>query len=106
MSYGQGLLISLIMMIVWALMSGLFNYVYVHYIDPEFVDKLQQGMVDFMERNRVPASEIAKGTARFDEMRNDFGKSLLSGLTTGLLFGTVLGLLVSIFTKRKHPEFE
>lgn len=106
MSYWQGVIITLLLMLCWGLASALFNYVYVHYIDPEFVDNLQAGMVEFMERNRVPEAEIEKGTARFAEMKSDFGKSLLSGLTSGLGFGTVLGLLVSIFTKRNHPEFE
>lgn len=106
MTYGQGVILALLLMLCWGLASALFNYVYVHYIDSEFVDKLQAGMVEFMERNRVPESEIEKGTARFAEMKSDFGKSMFSGLTSGLGFGTVLGLLVSIFTKRNRPEFE
>jgi len=106
MSYGRGFLIAFIMMLIWGMCSALFNYVYVHYIDPEFVDNLRDEMVDFMERNRVPEVEIEKGTARFEEMKGDFSKSLISGLTSGLSFGAVLGLLISIFTKRNQPEFE
>ncbi len=106
MTYKQGLIITLFIGLIWGFFSALFNYLYVHYIDPEFVDRMRDGMVDFMERNRVPQVQIEKSTAQFEEMKSSFGKALFSGLKSGLVAGVIFGLIVPIFTKRSQPEFE
>lgn len=106
MTYKQGLVITLFIGLIWGFFSALFNYLYVHYIDPEFVDRMREGMVDFMERNRVPQTQIEKSTVQFDEMKSSFGKALFSGLKSGLVSGVIFGLIVPIFTKRSLPEFE
>jgi hypothetical protein len=105
MSYGQGVTISAILLLIAGIMSGLFNYTYLTYIDPDFVDRLQASMVDFMERNNVPEDQIAKSTVRFDEMRTSFGKALLTGVTNGLGGGVIMGLIISAFTKRNPSDF-
>ncbi|MFD1470753.1 DUF4199 domain-containing protein [Hymenobacter caeli] len=106
MSYGQGMVIAIIMLLISGLASGVFNYVFLTYIDPEFVDSMKDGMTKFMESNNIPDDQIAKGTAKLDEMRKGFGSSVLTGVTNGLVSGLVLGLIVSAFTKRNASEFE
>ncbi|GAA3983428.1 DUF4199 domain-containing protein [Hymenobacter antarcticus] len=106
MTFGQGLTIAMIMMLITGFVSGLFNYLYVHYIDPEFVERMKAGMTEFMERNNVPDEQIETSTARLDGMNVGIGKALLGGLGNGLGFGLFLGLIVSAFTKKSKPEFE
>jgi len=106
MTFGQGLTIALVMMLMTGIVSSLFNYLYVHYIDPEFVERMKAGMTEFMERNNVPDEQIEKSTARLDGMNVSVGKALLGGLGNGIGLGLVLGLIVSAFTKRNPPEFE
>ena len=106
MSFGQGMMIAVVMLLISGIVSGLFNYVYLHYIDPEFVDRMKSGMVEFMERNNVPDEQIEKSTAKMDDMQTNLIKSLLNGLGSGLAGGVVMGLVVSAFTKRNAPEFE
>lgn len=106
MSYSQGIIITIIMLLLSGLVSALFNYLYVNYIDPEFVDRMKGEMVVFMERNGVSDSQIAKSTAQFEEMRPPFARVLLNGIRNGLIGGTLLGLIVSAFTKRKPADFE
>lgn len=106
MSFGQGVLIAIIMLLISGSVSGLFNYVYLHYIDAEFVARMKTGMVEFMERNNVPDDQIELSAAKVDEMKKGLVASLFSGLSGGLALGLVLGLIVSLFTKRSQPEFE
>ena len=106
MSFTQGLTIALIMVLISSIISSLFNYVYLHYIDTDFVERMKAGMTEFMERNNVPEDQVAKGTAKFDEMNAGVGKSLLNGIKSGLIGGLILGAIVSAFTKRSAPEFE
>lgn len=106
MNFNQGLIISIIMLLILGITSSLFNYVYLHFIDTDFIAHLKAGITEFMERNNVPDDQIAKSTARMDEMNMDLLKSLISGVTRGLGMGLILGAIVTAFTKRSAPEFE
>ena len=106
MSFGQGLTIAIVMLLISGIAAGLFNYVYLHFIDPDFVERMKTGMVEFMERNNVPDEQIEKSTARLGEMNVGIGKALLNGVLSGLGGGLIMGSIVSVFTKRKPPEFE
>lgn len=106
MSFGQGLTIAIVMLLISSIAAGLFNYVYLHFIDPDFMERMKTGMVEFMERNNVPDEQIEKSTARLGEMNVGIGKALLNSLLGGLGSGLIMGSIVSIFTKRKSPEFE
>ena len=106
MSFSQGLIIAIVMLLILGLTSSLFNYIYLHFIDKEFVSRLKAGMTEFMERNNVPDDQIAKSVARMDEMNMDLLKTLVSGITRGLGTGLILGAIVTAFTKRSAPEFE
>ena len=106
MSFGQGVIIALVMMLIIGIASSIFSYLHVHFIDPDFVANLKAGMTEFMEKNNVPDDKIAEGTARFDEMNASLPKSLLSGVTRGLGVGLILGAIITAFTKRSAPEFE
>ena len=106
MNFGQGIIIALIMMLIIGITTSIFNYIHVHFIDPDFVTRLKAGMTEFMERNNVPEDKIAEGTVRFDEMNVGLPKSLLNGITRGLGAGLILGAIVTAFTKRSAPEFE
>lgn len=106
MSFSQGLIIALIMLLIAGIASSLFNYLYVHTIDPEFVNNLKLQMREFMERNNVPDDQIEQSTARFDEMKTSLGKALIDGITRGIGSGLLLGAIITAFTKRSAPEFE
>ena len=106
MSYGQGVIIAVIMLLIAGVVSGMFSYVFLTYIDPDFVGRMKDSMTRFLESNNVPDDQIAKSTAKLDEMHQGLGKSLLTGATNGLGCGVILGLIVSAFTKRNRPDFE
>ena len=106
MTFGQGMAISMVMLLISGIVAGLFNYLYVHYIDPDFVERMKAGLTEFMVRNNVPDEQIEKSTTRLDEMNVGFGKALFAGLRNGVGGGLILGAIVSVFTKRNSSEFE
>jgi TM2 domain-containing membrane protein YozV len=106
MSYGQGVVIAAVMLLISGVIASVFNYVYVNYVDPEFVDHMKEGLTAFMERSRVPDEQIAQSVAKFEEMRPPLGTGLLKGVMNGLGWGAVLGIIISAFTKRKPADFE
>ena len=106
MNFKQGLVIAMIMILISAIIASLFNYLYLNYIDTDFVERMKAGMTEFMERNNVPESQIAESTAKFDEMNAGLAKSIFSGLKNGVIGGLIIGAIISAFTKRSQPEFE
>lgn len=107
MSYGQGVQIAAVALLLSGVLSSLFNYVYVQYVDPEFVDRMVAQMNDFMERNNVPESTIAENTSKLEtELKPTLTRAVLKGLQNGVLGGLFLGLIISAFTKRKPADFE
>ncbi|RZK35049.1 MAG: DUF4199 domain-containing protein, partial [Hymenobacter sp.] len=101
MSYGEGLGIGTVLSLVSGIVSALFNYV-----DPDFVGRMKSDMAAFMERNRVPQAQIDQSTAKLDDMNPTPAKALLNGVKNGLIGGTLLGAIISAFTKRKVADFE
>jgi len=106
MTYLQGVLIALIMLLLSSLVAALFNYMYVNYVDPDFVGRMKDEMTEFMERNRVPQAQIDESIAKFNDMSPTPIRALLNGLKNGLIGGVIIGGIISIFTKRKVADFE
>jgi hypothetical protein len=106
MTYGQGVIIALVMLLISSFISSVFNYLYVNYVDPSYIENMKAQMTEFMERSNVPEDQIAKSTAKFDEMNPAPLMMLVNALKNGLIGGTILGAIISIFTKRKPADFE
>jgi hypothetical protein len=107
MSYGQGVLIVLMLSLISGTMSGLFNYLYVNFIDPEYALRMRTDMEAWMSTlPGVQDEQIEKSMADMtdDKMKSplQIGKTILSSAVSGI----IVGLIVSIFTRRSRPEFE
>jgi flagellar biosynthesis protein FliQ len=107
MSYGQGVMIVVILSLVSGTLSGLFNYVYVNFIDPDYAARMRADMEAWMSSfNGIPDEQIEKTLAGLSDEKVksplQIGQTLLSSAFGGL----IVGLLISIFTRRNRPEFE
>ncbi|MCB2377578.1 DUF4199 domain-containing protein [Hymenobacter sp. BT635] len=107
MTYGQGLLIVVVLSVISGLMSGIFNYVYVNFIDPDYALRMRTDLEAWMSTiPNVPEEQIEKSLEGMSDEQikspTQIGKSLM-GAAVG---GVITGLIVSIFTKHKRPEFE
>jgi hypothetical protein len=107
MSFKEGLIISLILGIVLGLISGVFGYLYVNFLDTDYLQRQRDDMEAWMSTlPNVTEEQIEKSLAG---MNDDKGKSLLTigaGLLNGAVGGFLLGLIISAFTKHTRPEFE
>lgn len=106
MTYVQGVTIAIVMLLVSGLTTALFNYLYINYIDTEFITRMKEEMTAFMQRNNIPDKQIAESTAKFDEMSPSFGMAIVNGIKNGLIGGVLFGAIISAFTKRKPADFD
>ncbi|WBA43751.1 DUF4199 domain-containing protein [Hymenobacter canadensis] len=106
MTFGQGVIISIVLGTISAILTGAFNYVYINFIDPDYVTAMRADMEAWMMGMNVPEDQLDKALA--DISQEKMGSVLSIGKVTlgGSIGGAVLGLIISAFTKHKLPEFE
>lgn len=98
MSYGQGLMISLVTVMLSLILVGIYRYIYLTIINPAAFEEIWVKAAAEMEAQGQSddAIEMALGLAK-----KFFWIAFLVG---GLFWGCILGLIVSIFTQKKAPE--
>jgi hypothetical protein len=98
MSYGQGLGIAMITVIVSIVVGMIFSYVYLNMIDPSAFDAIWEKAAADMEAKGQSQEQIDMGLG--------WGKKLfwLFYLVGGAFWGLIIGLVVTIFTQKKAPE--
>ncbi|RPD47583.1 DUF4199 domain-containing protein [Hymenobacter sediminis] len=106
MTYGQGLVIAMVMGVISGLFTGIFNYIYVNFIDINYVDAMRADMEAWLVSKNVPEEQLEKSLA--DISMEKLGSPLNIAKTAfgGILFGLVFALIISAFTKNTRPEFE
>ena len=98
MSYGQGLGIAMVTVLVSILVGMIFSYVYLNMIDPSAYDAIWEKAAADMEAQGQSQDAI--------EMGLGWGKKLfwVFYLVGGAFWGLIIGLVVTIFTQKKAPE--
>jgi Protein of unknown function (DUF4199) len=98
MSYGQGVGIAFWIALISLIINFIVTYVYVSFIDPGAMQLFYDTQAEQMSEKGMQDEQI--------EMAMNFTKMLFWPiyLFFGLLFGVIMGLIVSIFTQKKNPE--
>ena len=106
MSYGQGLGIGTVLSAVVGLISGVFAYVYMTFIDPEMLGRVTEKIRTDMEaRGGMTDEQIDQAVAMSGKFMNG-PFMLVFALLGSILIGVLLSLVISAFIKNAQPEFE
>jgi tetrahydromethanopterin S-methyltransferase subunit G len=106
MTYGQGVVIGLIIGLIYGLLSGIFTYIYVNFLDANYVTSVRDYTEQTLAKFNLPEEAVEKGLA--DITQEKLGSPLAIGkaIFGGGLGGLVLSLIISAITKHTRPEFE
>ncbi len=98
MSYGQGLGLSMVVILVSIVIGGVFSFVY-NMIDPTVMENAFKIMAEEMEAKGQNEEQVA--------MAMEWTKKLfwVFYFVGGIFMGFIIGLIVSIFTQKSNPEF-
>lgn len=98
MSYGQGLGLTLVIILVSTFLGGLVSYLYINLVDPEMLEEVWRKTADDMEQKGSSEEQI--------EMALEWTKKLfwVFYLIGGIIMGFIMGLIISIFTQKSRPE--
>jgi len=100
MSLGQGVGITFWMGLVGTILGGAFTFIYINFVDPAPFEMMLQQNMEEMEKGGSPEQAI--------EMAQEWTRKLFWPIYVffGIIGSVVIGLIVSIFTKKTNPEAE
>ena len=105
MSYGQGLGLGTLMSLIVGLLSSIFMYIYIKFVDPEMMNRA-------MEMQRVQMEERGMDDAQIDQAMEMAGKfsspelMIVFGTLGFVVIGFIIALIVAAIMKNARPEFE
>lgn len=100
-SYGKALLVGLLTVFIGLIISSVWNYVMVNFIDPGAIATMKEQFVESWGES-MPPEALEQALEGFDKADN-LGTILMNGLTGGGFFGLIIGLITAAFMKRQ-PE--
>jgi glucan phosphoethanolaminetransferase (alkaline phosphatase superfamily) len=105
MSYGQGLGIGMIIVSISSVLSSIFSYIYIKFVDSSMLDVIrEQGMAQ-MEKRGMSDAQIEQAM----EMQAKFTTPemiLIFGILGGIFFGFIVSLIITAFTKKTPPAMQ
>jgi hypothetical protein len=103
MSYGQGIGIGFWMGAVSSVISSIFTFLYVKFIDSSFIDIMKETQLKTFQERGMSEDQIDQAM-KFSEMFMSPGAMLGFGIVFGIIFSIIIALIVTIFTQKKAPE--
>jgi len=105
MTLGQGIGIGTLLSVVSGVLSMLFIYLYVKFIDDSMMTLIQDQQIEAMEKQGLDDAQIDNAMAmaeKFSSPEVIFG----IGFLAAVFFGFIIALIVSLFTKKNNPALE
>ncbi len=98
----RAFLVGLVATVLMSFISTVFNYVYINFIDPSFLDTMMEGMEEMMSGLGLPEEALEK---TMEDTRKSFepGTMFTKGLLTAAGVGAVISAIVAAVMK-KSPD--
>ncbi|MFK7953231.1 MAG: DUF4199 domain-containing protein [Ekhidna sp.] len=103
MSYGQGLGIGTLAMVISSVISSTFFFIYISFINSEFVDFIKEKSIMDMENQGMSDAEIEQAMGFSESFMSPVALTIF-GLLGAIFFGFIISLIVSAITKNTQPE--
>ena len=103
LSYGQGLGIGTLYSLIGSIVSSIFTFVYVSYINTNYIDLAREETMMQWEEQGMSQAQIDQATPMMETFNSPMGM-LIMGIIIGTFMGFIISLIVSIFSKNQAPE--
>lgn len=105
LTYGQGLGIGSLLSVVVGLLSGIFMYIYIKFIDSSFLDTMREMQIAELEKRNMSDEQIEQAMAMAGKFMSPEVIAVSIILVT-LLMGFLFSLIISAITKHTQPAYE
>lgn len=105
MNYGQGLGLGTLMCLFSSIISSIFTFIYVQYINTNYISNIREAQRIGMEERGMSDAQIEQAMKVSESFTGPVAM-LIFGIVGGVFFGFIVALIVSAITKKSRPEFE
>lgn len=105
MTIGQGLGIGMLMTLIGSVVSSIFTFIYLKFIDDSMITKALEYQVEEMERKGMDDATIEQAMAMTSKIMTPEVMPIIA-VVVMLFFGFIITLIVSLFTKKANPALE
>jgi hypothetical protein len=103
MTIGQGVGIGFWTGITSGVISSIFTFIYVSYIDASFIEKIKQMQMDKMQEQGMSDAQIDQAMSIAGMFMSPVAITIM-GFIGGIFAGVIIGLILSFFTQKKNPD--
>ena len=103
MSFGQGLGIGTLMALIGSVISSIFVYIYVSFINSNYIEAAKEKAIMDMQEQGQSEGQIDQAMSFMEWMFSPMAMAIM-GVLGGVFFGFIVSLIVTIFTKKSNPE--
>lgn len=105
MSYGQGLGLGTLLVLISSLISTVFFYIYVKFIDATYIDAVKDVQIAQFQEQGMSDSEIETAMGFSEGFMTPEVMSVFA-IVFAVFAGFVVSLIVSAITKNSNPELD
>ena len=105
MSIGQGVGIGFWAGTISSVISSIFTYVYIKFIDDSFLQTIKDKQLEAMEKQGLSDEQIEQSMKIAGAFTSP--EAILGfGIVFGIIAAVIIGLLVALITKKNNPDLE
>ena len=96
-----------ITIVITEVLYAAFNYIYLNYIDPQFLDTVTNNTITWLEKKGLPQEQLDKQIETMKErsvkpsLRNTF-----VGIGIWVIIDSIFGLIIAAIVKKNKPLFD
>ena len=105
MSYGQGIGISTYITVISVVLSTLFTYVYLKFVDDSMLKMISEKTEDKLIEKGMSDAQIEKALEMTEKFQTP-EMILIFGIIGGIIMYLIIALIVTAITKKQNPELE
>lgn len=105
MTLGQGLGLGMLIVLISSVISSIFSYIYLKFIDDSMLAKIKDAQLEQYEKMGMSDAQIDQAM----EMASTFSTPemiMIIGIVVMAIIGFILVLIISLFTKKANPALE
>jgi hypothetical protein len=103
MTYGQGIGIALWIGLVSGVISSIFTYLYIKFIDTTFLDMVKDRQLEALQQQGMSDEQIDQAM-EFSAMFTSAEAMFIFMLFGSIVATIIIALIVTIFTQKKNPQ--
>jgi len=105
LSYGQGFKFMFVMSLIISIITALYSYVLFAYLDPSLIEAMKEQAAEQMYQQNLSDEQVEAAL----EMQSAWltpGMMVFYSIFGSLFFGSILALIIALFTKKEVVTFE